>query len=96
MQDYCGSVGEDAVRKNFVLIYELLDEVIDYGLPQNTATEALKMFVLNDPVVVGPPNARPKPLFSLTKGPTGELRRVLCYAIMHLSASWCIAVGQGC
>lgn len=46
-------------------------QVCDYGLPQNTATEALKHFVLNDPVVVGPPNAKPKPLFSLTKGPTG-------------------------
>ena len=28
-----GEFGEDHVRKNFPLIYELLDEVMDFGLP---------------------------------------------------------------
>jgi AP-4 complex subunit mu-1 len=55
LQDYCGSISEEAIRKNFPLIYELLDEVVDYGLPQNTSTEALKTFVLNEPTVVAPP-----------------------------------------
>lgn len=27
IKDYCGFLSEDAIRKNFVLIYELLDEV---------------------------------------------------------------------
>ena len=52
MQDYCGLLSEEAVRKNFVLIYELLDEVIDYGYPQNSSSEALKEFVLNEPIVI--------------------------------------------
>jgi AP-4 complex subunit mu-1 len=30
-QDYCGVLSEDALRKNFILVYELLDEMIDYG-----------------------------------------------------------------
>lgn len=47
-------MSEDAIRKNVVLIYELLDEVVDYGLPQNTSTEVLKSFVLNEPTVVVP------------------------------------------
>jgi hypothetical protein len=55
LQDYCGCLSEDAIRKNFPLIYELLDEVIDYGTPQSTGTEALKTFVLNEPTVVMPP-----------------------------------------
>jgi hypothetical protein len=55
LQDYCGSISEEAIRKNFPLIYELLDEVVDYGLPQNTSTEALKTFVINEPTVVAPP-----------------------------------------
>lgn len=55
LQDYCGSLGEEAIRKNFPLIYELLDEVVDYGLPQNTSTEALKTFIQNEPTVVAPP-----------------------------------------
>jgi AP-4 complex subunit mu-1 len=54
VQDYCGSVSEEAIRKNFPLIYELLDEAVDYGLPQNTSTEALKTFVMNEPTVVAP------------------------------------------
>jgi AP-4 complex subunit mu-1 len=57
-QDYCGSVSEEAIRKNFPLIYELLDEAVDYGLPQNTSTEALKTFVMNEPTVVAPVRLR--------------------------------------
>ncbi|GBF92450.1 AP-4 complex subunit mu [Raphidocelis subcapitata] len=76
IRDYCGSLSEEAIRKNFVLIYELLDEVMDYGTPQSTSTEALKTFVLNEPTVVAPPSAL-KPLFGLQKGPTGVFKSVL-------------------
>ena len=55
LQDYCGLLSEDAVRKNFVLVYELLDEVIDYGYPQNSSSEALKELVHNEPTIVKPP-----------------------------------------
>jgi AP-4 complex subunit mu-1 len=44
-RDYCGIVTEESLRKNFVLVYELLDEVIDFGVVQSTTTEALKGFV---------------------------------------------------
>ena len=33
-KDYCGVLSEEAIRKNFILIYELLDEMLDYGYPQ--------------------------------------------------------------
>jgi AP-4 complex subunit mu-1 len=33
-KDYCGVLTEEAIRKNFILIYELLDEMLDYGYPQ--------------------------------------------------------------
>ena len=55
VQDYCGLLSEDAVRKNFVLVYELLDEIIDYGYPQNSSSEALKELVHNEPTIVKPP-----------------------------------------
>lgn len=32
-RDYCGIVNEESIRKNFVLIYEIIDEIIDYGHP---------------------------------------------------------------
>jgi len=40
------------LRKNFILCYELLDEMLDYGYPQVTRTENLKSFVYNEPIVV--------------------------------------------
>eukprot|EP00878_Enallax_costatus_P022779 GHUV01024189.1.p1 GENE.GHUV01024189.1~~GHUV01024189.1.p1 ORF type:complete len:320 (+),score=69.87 GHUV01024189.1:300-1259(+) len=76
IKDYCGSLSEEAIRKNFPLIYELLDEVVDYGLPQNTSTEALKTFIQNEATVVAPPLAL-KAAFGLTKGPTGVFKSVL-------------------
>ena len=42
------------VRKNFLLVYELLDEIIDYGFPQNSSTERLKQFIMMEPVAVKP------------------------------------------
>jgi len=36
---------EDAVRNNFTLVYELLDETLDFGYPQSTALEVLQAFI---------------------------------------------------
>lgn len=49
IKDYCGNLSEETIRRNIVLIYEILDEIIDYGFPQNTSTEYLKAFVLDEP-----------------------------------------------
>jgi len=51
-KDFCGVLNEESIRKNFVLMYELLDEMIDYGLPQTTTTEHLKACIHNEAVVV--------------------------------------------
>jgi hypothetical protein len=40
------------MRRNFVLIYELLDEMIDFGYPQNTCTEDLRPLIYNEVVMV--------------------------------------------
>jgi hypothetical protein len=40
-----GEFGEDQVRKNFALIYELLDEVMDFGYPQIVDPDLLKMYI---------------------------------------------------
>ena len=34
MQAYFGKISEENVKNNFVLIYELLDELLDFGYPQ--------------------------------------------------------------
>ena len=51
-KDYTGVLTEEAIRKNFILIYELLDEVVDFGYAQGTSTENLKNFVYNEPILV--------------------------------------------
>jgi len=33
IHDFCGGIDEELLRTNFVLIYELIDEIIDYGYP---------------------------------------------------------------
>lgn len=45
MQSYFGKLSEENVKNNFVLIYELLDEILDFGYPQNTDTGILKTFI---------------------------------------------------
>ncbi|XP_017981708.1 PREDICTED: AP-4 complex subunit mu isoform X2 [Theobroma cacao] len=52
IKDYLGVLNEDSLRKNFVLVYELLDEVLDFGYVQTTSTEVLKSYVFNEPVMI--------------------------------------------
>ena len=40
-----GELNESAVRQNFSLIYELLDEVMDYGYPQFLDADLLKEYI---------------------------------------------------
>ncbi|XP_014662240.1 PREDICTED: AP-2 complex subunit mu isoform X2 [Priapulus caudatus] len=45
MQSYFGKISEDNIKNNFVLIYELLDEILDFGYAQNTDVGILKTFI---------------------------------------------------
>ncbi|XP_074655145.1 AP-2 complex subunit mu [Tubulanus polymorphus] len=45
MQSYFGKISEENIKNNFVLIYELLDEILDFGYPQNTDTGILKTYI---------------------------------------------------
>ena len=49
-KSYFGKFDEESVKNNFVLIYELLDEVLDFGYPQNSETETLKMYITTEGV----------------------------------------------
>jgi len=52
IKDHCGILSEEAIRKNFILIYEIIDEMIDFGYPQLASTEQIKLFVFTEPIVV--------------------------------------------
>ncbi|XP_073730316.1 AP-4 complex subunit mu-1 [Misgurnus anguillicaudatus] len=60
-KDYCGSLSEKSVRMNFALIYELLDEMVDYGYIQTTSTDILKNFIQTEAVT-----SKPFSLFDLS------------------------------
>lgn len=47
---YFGRFDEEAVKSNFVMVYELLDEILDFGYPQNTDTDTLKMYITTEGV----------------------------------------------
>lgn len=49
-KSYFGKFDEEAVKNNFTLVYELLDEVMDFGYPQNTETDTLKMYITTEGV----------------------------------------------
>ena len=52
IKDHIGELTEEAIRKNFVLVYEIIDEMIDFGYPQLADTDQVKQFVFTEPVVV--------------------------------------------
>ncbi|EGW31165.1 AP-1 complex subunit MU-1 [Spathaspora passalidarum NRRL Y-27907] len=48
MTQYFKSLEEESIRDNFVIIYELLDEMMDFGIPQITDTKILKEYITQD------------------------------------------------
>uniref|UniRef100_A0AAR2LVC8 MHD domain-containing protein n=1 Tax=Pygocentrus nattereri TaxID=42514 RepID=A0AAR2LVC8_PYGNA len=44
-KEYFKSLEEESIRDNFVTVYELLDEVMDFGLPQTTDSKILLEYI---------------------------------------------------
>ncbi|KAL5168301.1 AP-2 complex subunit mu [Glycine soja] len=78
-----GAFDEDAIRNNFVLIYELLDEIMDFGYPQNLSPEILKLYITQEGVrspFSSKPSDRPIPNATLqVTGAVGWRREGLVY-----------------
>ncbi|PGH18273.1 hypothetical protein AJ79_00612 [Helicocarpus griseus UAMH5409] len=69
---YFGKFDEEAVKNNFVLVYELLDEILDFGYPQNTETDTLKMYITTEGVKSAIANS-PTDSSKITMQATGAL-----------------------
>jgi AP-1 complex subunit mu len=41
-KDYFGDLEEESIRDNFVVVYELLDETMDFGYPQTCESKILR------------------------------------------------------
>ena len=44
--EYFKELEEESIRDNFVIIYELLDEMMDFGYPQTTESKILQEWVI--------------------------------------------------
>jgi len=78
-KDYCGVLTEEAIRKNFILVYELLDEMVDYGYPQGTSTESLKSFIHNEPIPVETTRVTRMPAISSKTTPSVSAHKPITY-----------------
>lgn len=45
LTEYFKELEEESIRDNFVVLYELLDEVMDWGYPQTTESKILQEYV---------------------------------------------------
>ncbi|KAI8531729.1 hypothetical protein RHMOL_Rhmol11G0158300 [Rhododendron molle] len=59
LSDYLGGLNEDVIKDNFVIVYELLDEMIDNGFPLTTEANILRE-------MIAPPNIVSKMLSVVT------------------------------
>ncbi|QPG75320.1 hypothetical protein FOA43_002672 [Brettanomyces nanus] len=48
LEGYLKSLEEESIRDNFSIIYELLDEMMDYGVPQITDQKILKEYITQE------------------------------------------------
>ena len=48
MGEYFKEIEEESIRDNFVIIYELLDELIDFGYPQTTESKILQEYITQE------------------------------------------------
>ncbi|KAJ3362467.1 AP-1 complex subunit mu-1 [Allomyces macrogynus ATCC 38327] len=46
--EYFKEVEEESIRDNFVIIYELLDEMMDFGYPQTTESKVLREYITQE------------------------------------------------
>lgn len=42
LEEYFKQLEEESIRDNFVILYELLDEMMDFGYPQTTESKILQ------------------------------------------------------
>ncbi|KAI9114238.1 hypothetical protein K1719_014888 [Acacia pycnantha] len=69
LNDYLGGLNEDVIKDNFVIVYELLDEMIDNGFPLTTEPNILQE-------MIAPPNIVSK-MLSVVTGNSSNVSDIL-------------------
>lgn len=52
LTSYFKSLEEESIRDNFIVIYELLDETMDFGIPQITDPKMLKQYITQESYIL--------------------------------------------
>jgi len=66
LKDYFKSVEEESIRDNFVLTYELMDEMMDNGLPQTTEVKILREYIKTESFQFLPGQEQTRPPTAIT------------------------------
>ena len=48
LTEYFKELEEESIRDNFVIVYELLDEMMDFGYPQTTESKILQEYITQE------------------------------------------------
>ncbi|KAM4643866.1 LOW QUALITY PROTEIN: AP-1 complex subunit mu-2 [Amazona ochrocephala] len=57
-REYFKALEEESIRDNFVLVYELLDELMDFGFPQTTDSKILQEYITQEGAKLEPGGSR--------------------------------------
>jgi len=60
-KEYFKEIEEESIRDNFVIIYELLDEMMDFGFPQTTEPKILQEYITQESHKLDKAAVRPPP-----------------------------------
>jgi AP-4 complex subunit mu-1 len=77
IKDYCGVLSEESIRKNFVLVYEVIDEAIDFGYAQGTSTDQVRPYIVSDAISVENSIFSFRPTFLTNSAPYSAVQRPL-------------------
>jgi AP-3 complex subunit mu len=69
LSDYLGGLNDDLIKDNFVIVYQLLDEMMDSGFPMTTEPNILKEIIV-------PPNLVSR-VISVVTGGASNMGRIL-------------------
>jgi AP-1 complex subunit mu len=98
---YFEELEEESLRDNFVVVYELLDEMMDFGYPQYTEAKILSEFIKTDAyrmeVAVHPPMAVTNAVSWRMEGikyKKNEASFTMCSVIIYRRHATCLQHGQ--
>lgn len=67
IKDFLGVISEESIRRNFTLVYELWDEMLHLGVPQEMSTENLRPYIFHDVTQVSVPESGSESMFDRIK-----------------------------